>query len=86
MNLVGLDVVPPPKEGPSDRATTFQPVTGGTEQRDGLKLMVTAYAIVWLVLMGWVVMVWLRQRILDDRIRALGIAIEKVAKARADRS
>ena len=83
MMPVLLDVVPP-EQTPSDRSTTFQPVAGGNEQRDGMKLMVAAYAIVWLVLLGWVIMVWLRQRFLDDRIRALDNAIERIAKARTD--
>ena len=56
MNSVLLDVRPPNSE-PADRSTTFQPVTGGTEQRDGLKLMVTAYSLVWFVLLGWVLLV-----------------------------
>jgi hypothetical protein len=81
MNSFLLDVRPPNTE-PEDRSTTFQPVTGGTEQRDGMKLMVTAYALVWAVLLGWVLMVWLRQRFLDERIRELEGAIERIAKAR----
>ncbi len=80
-----LDALPPPQDAPSDRSTTFQPVTGGAEQRDGMKLMVTAYAIVWLVLLGWVIMVWLRQRVLDDRIRELSGTIDRITKTRIHR-
>jgi hypothetical protein len=64
---------------PDDRATTFQPVEGGTETRSGTTLLVEAYVILWVILMGWLVMLWRKQAGLTTRLDDLERAIDKAA-------
>lgn len=66
-----------------DRATAFQSVEGGNEQRSGAVLMVEAYALVWLFILGWVAMLWMRQRKLDARLDGLEAAIDRAERARS---
>ena len=55
-----------------DRATTFQAVKGNEAQHySGEVLLVSAYALVWAILLGWVAFVWKRQRGLDERLADL---------------
>lgn len=55
-----------------DRATTFQAVKGNEPQHySGEVLLVSAYALVWAILLGWVAFVWRRQRGLDERLADL---------------
>ena len=55
-----------------DRATTFQAVAGNEPQHySGEVLLVSAYALVWTILLGWVAFVWRRQRGLDERLADL---------------
>ena len=55
-----------------DRATTFQAVQGNEAQHySGEVLLVSAYALVWAILLGWVAFVWRRQRGLDERLADL---------------
>jgi CcmD family protein len=74
--------VPQTGEGPSDRATTFQPVEGG-EQHSGTTLMVEAYAVIWTVLLLWVLFMWRKQSSLNDRLTDLEVAIDRAAAKRA---
>ncbi len=64
-----------------DRSTTFQPVEGGTEHRSGETLLVVAYAGLWALLMGWVLVQWTKQTALARRLDALEGAVEKAAAA-----
>jgi CcmD family protein len=64
---------------PSDRATSFQPVEGGNEQHSGSVLMVEAYAMIWTILMVWLVTMWRKQARLNERLDGLEGAIEKAA-------
>lgn len=69
------------QETPSDRSTTFQAVQGnGTEQYSGGVLLVTAYAVLWVVMFVWVALVWRKQRALDTRLADLEGVIQKAAK------
>jgi hypothetical protein len=69
------------QQTPSDRATTFQAVQGnGTEQYSGGVLLVTAYAVLWVVMFAWVALVWRKQRTLDSRLADLEGVIRKAAK------
>lgn len=63
---------------PSDRSTTFQPVEGG-ETRSGATLMVEAYAVIWVILMVWLVMLWRKQNALNGRLEDLDKAIDRAA-------
>jgi hypothetical protein len=65
-----------------DRSTTFQGVDTGTETHSGSTLMVEAYAVLWVILMGWIVMLWRKQSVLHSRLDDLERAIDG-ADARA---
>jgi len=68
-------------KNPDDRSTTFQPVEGGTEQHSGATLLIEAYAVLWVILMGWLVFQWRRQAALGLRLDGLERAIDRaVAK------
>jgi hypothetical protein len=60
-----------------DRSTSFRPVAGGTELQSGEKLLVEAYAAIWLILFVMVLLSWRRQRGLDERMNVLSSAIDK---------
>jgi hypothetical protein len=62
-----------------DRSTTFQAVEGGAETRSGSTLLVEAYAVLWIILMGWLVMVWRKQGSLNARLDDLERTIDKAA-------
>ncbi|MFT3767101.1 MAG: CcmD family protein [Minicystis sp.] len=62
---------------PDDRSTTFKPVTGAPEMQSGEKLLVEAYAAIWLILFALVLLSWRRQGKLEARIAHLDDAIVK---------
>jgi hypothetical protein len=64
---------------PDDRSTTFQPVEGGTEQHSGATLLIEAYAVLWVILMAWLVFQWRRQTALNARLEGLERAIDRAA-------
>jgi hypothetical protein len=68
---------------PEDRATTFRAVSGEPEHYSGEKLLVGAYAIVWVVLLAWIAAVWQKQRSMTTRLEALESEIARAAAARA---
>jgi hypothetical protein len=88
-----MDLVVAPSAAPSssppvptgttaeDRSTTFRAVTGDHEMQSGEKLLVEAYAAIWIILFALVLLSWRRQRGIDERMSGLAAAI---AKARAD--
>jgi CcmD family protein len=63
-----------------DRSTAFRPVEGGPQLQSGEKLLVEAYAAIWVILFALVLFSWRRQRRLDDRMVALEGAIEKARR------
>jgi hypothetical protein len=68
---------------PDDRATDFKAVEGDTgEHFSGYSLMVEAYAAIWLVLMGWLVLLWRKQADLTSRVAGLEGAIARAEKKR----
>jgi hypothetical protein len=73
----------PAASSPDARATGFQGVDGGAEQYSGATLMVEAYSAVWLLVLGWVVLLWKKQAALTTRLAGLEAAIDKAA-ARLD--
>lgn len=65
---------------PADRATEFTAVEGG-EHYNGSTLMVVAYAAIWVLLMGWIYMLWRKQAVLADRLDGLEKSIDRAAAA-----
>ena len=68
-----------PTSGADDRSTTFQPVETGAEAHSGSTLMVEAYAVLWIILMGWIVLLWRKQSVLHARLDDLERAIDHEA-------
>jgi hypothetical protein len=76
-----------PTPGPADvdrPSTEFRPVQGGPELQSGEKLLVEAYAAIWIILFALILLSWRRQRRLDERMGALSAAIDEARKASAD--
>lgn len=63
-----------------DRGAAFKPVDGGTVLQSGEKLLVEAYAAIWLVLFAVVLLSWRRQKKIEERIDSLEGAIAKARK------
>jgi CcmD family protein len=64
-----------------DRATDFKAVEGDTgEHFSGYTLMVEAYAAIWIVLMGWLLLIWRKQLDLAKRVDGLESAIARAEK------
>lgn len=66
---------------PDDRGTAFKPVEGASEMQSGEKLLVEAYAAIWIILFVMVLLSWRRQRQLEARVDGLEHAIEKARRA-----
>ncbi len=69
---------PPKTEKPSDRATTFQAVEGG-EVHNGQVLLVEAYVAIWLFLLAFVGLSWLKQAKLHARLDELERVVDRAA-------
>jgi len=68
---------------PNDRATTFQAVQGNQgEQYSGAVLLVSAYAILWVILFAWIALVWRKQSALSTRLEDLERVLDRAAAAR----
>ncbi len=73
-------------QAPDDRATTFQAVEGNKgEQYNGAVLLVSAYAILWVVLFAWIALVWRKQIALDARLRDLQRVVDQAASRDAQK-
>jgi hypothetical protein len=59
------------------RSTTFQAVHGEPEHYSGEALLVSAYALLWVILLSWVAVVWRKQSALDARLHDLEGEIDK---------
>ena len=67
-----------------DRATDFTAVDGNTgEHYNGYTLMVAAYAIIWVILMGWLLRLWQHQAGLTQRVAGLEAAIARAERKAA---
>ncbi|WP_437737007.1 CcmD family protein [Sorangium sp. So ce1335] len=60
-----------------DRAQAFRPVQGGNEMQSGEKLLVEAYAAIWLIIFAMIFLSWRRQKQIDRRIDALEAAVRR---------
>jgi hypothetical protein len=66
---------------PDGRASSFRAVEPGKEEQvDGGKLLLGAYAMVWLIVLVLVVRIFRRQSALAESVRALEAAVDRRAK------
>lgn len=73
----------PGDSSPADRATTFQPVQGPqAEHYSGEVLLVSAYAILWVIVLSWVALVWRKQSGMSARLDELERILDKAASAK----
>ena len=72
--LVASDLAP---KSADERSEAFRSVSGGPELQSGEKLLVEAYAAIWLILMGLLLLSWRRQSKLDGRIASLEKALAR---------
>jgi hypothetical protein len=61
---------------PDDRATEFRAMTNEPEHYSGTILLVSAYAILWALLVAWLGVMWRRQTKLGARMHDLERALE----------
>ena len=61
-------------------------MTGDHELQSGEKLLVEAYAAIWIILFALVLLSWRRQRGIDERMSGLEAAIAKARRADDARS
>ncbi|RYG85035.1 CcmD family protein [bacterium] len=82
-------MIPKATEGagstPESRSTEFKAVEGGPETMSGNTLMVEAYAVLWVILMGWIFFVWRKQAGLHSRLDELEKVLDQAAAQRAKR-
>ena len=70
-----------------DRATDFETVTGETgEHYSGYSLMVTAYGLIWAIMMAWLFLLWQKQANLNTRLDGLESAIGRAEKKLAEKA
>lgn len=67
---------PAPKTA-DDRSTTFRAVEGGTQMQSSEKLVVEAYAAIWIISFIFLVSIFRQQKRIDARIASLEVALEK---------
>jgi hypothetical protein len=68
---------PGPTVSSDDRNTAFRPVQGGSELQSGERLLVEAYAAIWVILFAMILLSWRRQRGIDERMSVLSTAVDK---------
>ena len=69
----------PTGTAPADRSTEFQATTGGPEVQSGEVLLVQAYVAIWLLLFGFLAILWRRQRSLHVRLDAIDRVLDRAA-------
>ena len=80
MKLVVLQTTEAPATAattPNAGKTTFQTIKNPGDNRDGSMLMVEAYAVIWTILMIWLLTMWNKQRTLNTRLDELERAIDR---------
>jgi hypothetical protein len=70
---------------PDARATAFEAGAPIPEAHSGTKLLVTAYVLIWIIVMVFVQIMWLRQRGIAKRLATLESAIDRKDKETASK-
>lgn len=71
------------QEPANGRGTDFVAVEGSAEQYNGGNLLVVAYAIIWVSVLAWILLLWRKQRALTQRLDGLEAAIDRAVDARS---
>jgi hypothetical protein len=67
---------------PSSRAQEFRPVEGNTETTSAEAMLVSAYLVMWALLLVFVGLGWRRQARVEDRLSELEKAVGAPGEAR----
>lgn len=70
----------PASAGPEGRSTSFQAVQGSHDLQSGERLLVEAYAVLWIILFVFLVLTTRRQRAIDARIEDLQEELKRARK------
>ncbi len=65
---------------PESRSTEFVPVEGGSEGTSAGTLLVTAYFVMWAVLLGFLFMTWRRQGRIEQRMAELDAELRRAPR------
>jgi len=65
------------------RSTAFRSVQGGESMQSGEKLLVEAYAVIWVLVFGMLLFSWRRQKKMDERIAGLEQAVTAARRTAA---
>lgn len=69
-----------PGTAPGRGSTEFTAVDPAAAERyDGNTLLVTAYVAIWIVLMGWILLLWRKQASIADRLEGLERTLDRAA-------
>ena len=81
--LAGLDGSPSKTDASAGPQTAegsgFRPVTGGEQMQSGERLLVEAYAAIWLIVLFFVLLMWRRTRAIESRVESLDLAVSRAA-------
>lgn len=69
----------PAGQAPADRSTEFRAVDEG-EMQSGEVLLVQAYAAIWLLLFGMLILLWKKQRGLHARLDSMDKALDRLGQ------
>jgi len=75
----GSEIPSPVPQTTGDRATSFQAVQGGQEHYSGETLLVSAYAVLWALVLAWVAFIWRKQGEMNARLLDLQRVLDKAA-------
>ncbi len=74
---------PTKTDTPEDRSTQFVAVEGGGDTTSAEALLVSAYVIMWALLLGFVWLTWRRQQKMENRVTDLERALGETRSASA---
>jgi hypothetical protein len=78
LSTLATQVTPPGSA--EDRSQEFVAVEGGAEATSAEALVVAAYGIMWVLLLGFMWLTWRRQREIDDKVTRLASQVERAAE------
>ena len=80
MTISNLSTQDQPARTAEGRSQEFVAVQGGAETTSAEALVVAAYGIMWLQLLGFLWLTWKRQRELDAKVARLAAQVDKAAE------